>query len=131
VSRQTWERNTSGLAAAAQHRKQQTWQRVEVAIAQLLREHEPITFAAVAKAAKVTKQYLYANDHVRGRIEALRDRQVVTNVHRRVGHQPPKTDASKDLVILAKERRIKDLEEDVRQLKKELQSALGKLYDRL
>ena len=131
MSRKTWVRNTSGLAAATQHRKEQTRQRVEVAITQLLREHEPVNFATVAKAARVTKQYLYANDQVRGRIEALRDHQAATVGHRRAGLRPPKTDASKDLVLLAKERRIKDLEEEVRRLTKELQGALGKLYDRL
>ena len=40
-----------------------------------------------------------------------------------------KTDASRDLVILAKDRRIKDLEAEIRRLNKELQGALGKAYD--
>jgi hypothetical protein len=42
-----------------------------------------------------------------------------------------KTDASRDLVILAKDRRIKALEEENRSLKKQLQAALGKAYDQL
>jgi hypothetical protein len=42
-----------------------------------------------------------------------------------------KTDASKDLVILAKDRRIKELEAENRRLKEELKGALGKAYDRL
>ncbi len=37
----------------------------------------------------------------------------------------------KDLVILAKERLIKELEEENRKLKQQLKAALGKAYDRL
>lgn len=39
--------------------------------------------------------------------------------------------SGKDLVILAKDRRIKVLEEENRQLKRQLQIALGKAYDQL
>jgi hypothetical protein len=49
----------------------------------------------------------------------------------RVVRPTGKTDACKDLMILAKERRIKELEEENRWLKKELQTALGKAYDGL
>ncbi len=42
-----------------------------------------------------------------------------------------KTDASKDLVIRAKERRIKELEAQVQTLKRDLQVALGKLYEHM
>lgn len=52
-------------------------------------------------------------------------------VRERVARPAGKTDASKDLVILAKERRIKELEEENRKLKKDLQVSLGKAYDQL
>jgi cell shape-determining protein MreC len=42
-----------------------------------------------------------------------------------------KTGVAKDLVILAKERRIKELEEENRKLKQQLKVALGKAYDQL
>jgi hypothetical protein len=38
---------------------------------------------------------------------------------------------SQNVVILAKDRRIKTLEEENRMLKKQLQAALGKAYDQL
>jgi len=131
MSMKGWERNTSGMAAPAQRRKEVTSQRVEAAITKLLRENPPINFNTVAKEAGVTKQYLYANEQVRGRIEALRDQPQEQGVRQRVARPHGKTDASKDVVILAKDRRIKDLEEEVRRLKKELQGALGKLYERV
>jgi hypothetical protein len=52
-------------------------------------------------------------------------------VRDRVTHSTGKTDASRDLVILAKDRHIKALEEENRTLKKQLQTALDKAYDRL
>jgi hypothetical protein len=52
-------------------------------------------------------------------------------VGERATRVPGKTDASRDLVILAKDRRIKALEAEIRQLKKEQQQALGKAYDQL
>jgi len=42
-----------------------------------------------------------------------------------------KTDASRDLVILAKDRRIKELEAENQQLQRQLKTALGKAYDQL
>lgn len=131
MSMKGWERNTSGMAAHAQRRKELTSQRVEGAITKLLRENAPINFNTVSKEAGVTKQYLYANEQVRGRIEALRDQPQEQGVRQRVARPHGKTDASKDVVILAKDCRIKELEEEVRRLKKELQGALGKLYERV
>jgi len=51
-------------------------------------------------------------------------------VRERLTRPTSKTDASKDLLLLAKERRIKALEDEVRRLKKDLQVALGQLYER-
>jgi len=131
MSMKGWERNTGGLAAHAQRRKEVTSQRVEAAITNLLRANAPINFTTVSKDAGVTKQYLYANEQVRGRIEALRDQQQEQVVRQRAARPQGKTDASKDIVILAKDRRIKELEQEVQRLKKELQGALGKLYERV
>jgi len=126
-----WERNTAGLIAHARRRKEHALERVDAAITTLLREGAPVNFNSVAKEADVTKQYLYANEQVRSRIEALRDQHRERAMHERRARPHSKTDASKDLVIMAKDRRIKDLEEEVRRVKKDLQVALGKLYDRI
>ena len=95
------------------------------------REHQAINFNSLAKAASVSKAYLYGQPLLRERIEALRQHDGEQTVRDRVVRSAGKTDASKDLVILAKERRIKELEEENRHLKKDLQVALGRAYDRL
>jgi hypothetical protein len=56
---------------------------------------------------------------------------VEQRVKERVVQPAGKTDASRDLVIFAKDRRIKALEEENRQLKQQLQTALGRAYDQL
>lgn len=126
----TWERNTTGIRAAAHRRKEQALQSVDMAITRLVRTNALINFNTVAKEAGVAKQYLYGNAQIRARIEALRDQQRAHVVRERLTQPTSKTDASKDLLLLAKERRIKALEDDVRRLKRDLQVALGQLYER-
>ncbi len=131
MSEKTWERNTTGLIANANLRKEEKRKRVEEAITRLLREQQQVNFNSVAKAAGVSKTYLYSQPQLRDRIEALRQQEREQVVRERVAHPTGKTDAAKDLVILAKERRIKELEEENRKLMQQLKGALGKVYDRL
>jgi Family of unknown function (DUF6262) len=98
----------------------------------LLREQQAINFNSVARAAGVSKAYLYDQSDLRERIDALRKPAMEQTVPERAARPSPgKTDGSRDLVILAKDRRIKELEAENRQLKKQVQVALGKAYDRL
>ena len=122
-------RNTSGLIAHAKLRAEQTRQHVDQVIVLLLRENKPINFNAVARAAGVTKAYLYSQTSLRERIEALRQQQTKTQSR----HMPSRgrTDTSKDMLLAAKDRRIKQLEAENRELQQQLKVALGKAYDRL
>ena len=131
MSGKTWERNTTGLVAHAKLRKEEKCKRVEEAITRLLREQKTINFNTVAKVAGVSKPYLYSQPQFRDRIEALRQQEREQKERKRVTHPTGKTNASKDLVILAKERRIKELEDENRKLRQQLKVALGKIYDRL
>jgi cell shape-determining protein MreC len=71
---------------------------------------------------------------VRERIEALRTQQGQERLERqwaeRQQHQV-RTDKTKDVLLAAKDRRIKALEEENRKLKEELKVARGKLYERV
>jgi hypothetical protein len=126
--------NTRGLLAHAQRKAAETQQRVHQAIDRLLREQEVVNFNSVAKAANVTKSYLYANVDVRERIEALRaklsqERIEQQQVERKL-HQA-RTDKTKEVLLEARDRRIKALEEENRQLKAQLREAYGKLYEQV
>jgi hypothetical protein len=122
-------RNTTGLIAHAKLRTEQTRQHVDQVIALLLRENKPINFNAVATAAGVTKAYLYSQSSLRERIEALRQQHTKTQ-YRSIPSQGH-TDASKVMLLAAKDCRIKQLEEENRRLQKELKVALGKQYEQL
>src|SRR6266568_3732051 len=76
MSEMTWQRNTTGLAVHAQRRKEHKRKGVEEAIATLLREQKPVNFNTVARAATVSKAYLYSQPDLRERIEALRQQSV-------------------------------------------------------
>jgi PHD/YefM family antitoxin component YafN of YafNO toxin-antitoxin module len=123
--------NTRGLIASAQRKSQEARQRAHQVIDQLLREQQPINFNTVAREAQVTKSYLYAHLDVRDRIEALRAQQNQEKLQKRraESHQQGRTDKSKDVLLAAKDRRIKELEEQNRKLKEELKVAYGKLYE--
>src|SRR5712692_9037090 len=131
MSEKTWKRNTTAIIAYANRRREQKRKGVEDAITALLREQKPINFNTVAKAAAVSKAYLYSQLDLRERIESLRQQEVEQMLRERAARSPGKTDASRDLVILAKDRRIKELEEENRKLQQQLKVALAKAYDQL
>jgi Family of unknown function (DUF6262) len=125
--------NTRGLLAHAQRKAQETQQRVHGAIDQLLREQRTINFNTVAQAAQVTKSYLYAHQDVRERIEALRTQQGRERIEQQWAERQQRqerTDKTKDVLLVAKDRRIKALEEENRKLKEELKVTYGKLYEK-
>ncbi len=131
MSKMTWKRNTAAMTAYAKSRKEHKRKGVEDAITALLREQKPINFHTVAKSALVSKAYLYSQPDLRERIEALRQQSVEQMVRQRSVSPKSKTDASRDLVILAKDRRIKELEAANRKLQQQLKVALSKTYDQL
>jgi hypothetical protein len=126
--------NISGLLAHAQHKSEAAQKRVHQAIDQLLREQRMVNFNSVAKTACVTKSYLYAHQDMRERIEALRTQQGQERIERqwaeRKLHQA-RTDKTKDVLLAAKDRRIKALEAENRKLKEEMKVAYGKLYEKV
>src|SRR5437016_8920779 len=131
MSEKTWKRKPTAIMAHATRRREQKRKGVEDTITALLREQKLINFNTVAKAATVSKAYLYSQPDLRERIEALRLQGVEQMVRERATRSPGKTDASRDLVILAKDRRIKELEAENQKLQQQLKVALAKAYDQL
>jgi hypothetical protein len=126
--------NTQGLLAHAQRKSEETLRCVHQAIDRLLREQQVVNFNTVAKAANVTKSYLYANVDVRERVEALRAQQGREHSERRWAdsqQHPARTDKTKEVLLAAKDQRIKALEAENRKLKEELKVVYGKLYEQV
>jgi hypothetical protein len=123
-NRTQWKRNTDGLHANTQEKATQTKQRAEAALALLLREHRPINFKTVAETARISTAWLYANEEIKQRILHLRTQQAP----KAPVQLPPKelaSDASKDAMIAALRKRVKDQEAEIRELRKQVQVAYG------
>lgn len=127
--RRQWQRNTEGLRQMAQQKAQAARQRAEEAIRLLLNEQRSITFKSVAETAHVSTAWLYAQEDLKRRIGELRAQQA----HTPKVWVPPReraSDASKDAIIVALRQRVKEQEEQIRELKKQVEVAYGQLYQR-
>jgi small-conductance mechanosensitive channel len=118
--------NSRHLAAAAQHRAEQTRTRALRALRRLDGTGIAVTFEAVAREAGVSRSWLYSQPDLRAEIQALR-----TRTQSRSSSPPPTpqrqaaTDASLLRRLQAATERLRQLEEDNRQLREALAEALG------
>ena len=124
----THKRETKGIKAHAKKKSEEAYKRVDGALREMALNKEPINFNTVIKKANVSKGFVYQHEEIRQRIEKLRDSQK--------GIKPKQvkdkmTDNSKDILLAAKTKKIKELEEENKNLKKELEVLRGKLYDTL
>lgn len=121
--------NTKGLKEYALKRSQLTLEKVDKAIRELSLTEQKINFNSVSQLSGVSKRFLYKNQEIKKRIEGLRNKQVNKTINQRAKYD--KTSKSKDIIILAKDKKIKELEEENRKLKEQLEVLRGKLYEKL
>ena len=103
--------------------------KVDKAIRELSLTEQKINFNSVAQLSGVSKTFLYNNQEIKKRIEELRDKQVSKTINQRAKYD--KTSKSKDIIIMAKDKKIKELEEENKKLKEQLEVLRGKLYEKL
>lgn len=120
------ERNTEGLIKSREKKAKECQDRVDKAIRELLKEKGKLTFNSVAERANVSKKYLYDNHF--DRIDTLRKQQDGLSSPKQVKREM--TDASKDVIIASKNKRIKELETEVKRLKGILERRYGEDYDK-
>lgn len=121
--------NTKGLKEYAKQRSQIALDKVDKAIRELSLTEQKINFNSVSQLSGVSKTFLYKNEEVKKRIEDLRDKQVSKTINQRAKFD--KTSKSKDIIIMAKDKKIKELEEENKKLKEQLEVLRGKLYEKL
>jgi hypothetical protein len=124
---QSWERNIDGLRAHAQQKAMDTARRAEAAIAHLLKEQRPVNFKTVAETAGISTAWLYGNEALKRRIMHLRVQQQ-PSVQVKIPKSVQASSASKDAMIAALRQRVKKLEEENRDLKRQVEVANGLLY---
>jgi len=136
--RMEWNRNVDGLHVAARAKSEATRGKVEKALREMTKpltkpdEKRPsINFKTVAEWAGVSQAWLYRpkNKDIADRIRELRNQQsqmpkVV------IPPQERATDASKDALIVALRKRVKQQEEEIREMRRQLEVAYGLLHTR-
>jgi hypothetical protein len=121
-----WKRNVEGLRKSAQEKSIRTKHRVEEAIRLLVKERQPITFNAVAQTAQVSTAWLYADEDIKMRIIYLRSQQ---KPKAKIGIPPEEraSDASKERIIAALQKRVAKQAEEIEKLNEKLEIAYGQL----
>lgn len=121
--------NTKGLKEYAKQRSQMALDKVDKTIRELSLTEQKINFNSVSQLSGVSKTFLYNNEEVKKRIEDLRDKQVSKTINQRAKYD--KTSKSKDIIIMAKDKKIKELEKENKKLKEQLEVLRGKLYEKI
>jgi hypothetical protein len=120
-------RNVSGLLSHAAMKSEAVARRIDSAIRTLVSQKKTVNFNAVAALANVSKTTLYSNPDYRSRIEYLRLNSIAsapTVVKRSI------TDKGKDVILAAKNKRISELEAEVKRLSGILERCYANEYDK-
>lgn len=121
-----WARNVDGLRAAAQRKAEVTQQKAEAALTLLLKEQRPITFNAVAEAAGISTAWLYGNEVMKQRIMHLRA-EPASVAPVKIPPREQASNASKDAMIVALQKRVREQAAEIEQLKRQVEVAYGLL----
>ncbi|HHK5536737.1 TPA: DUF6262 family protein [Bacillus mobilis] len=120
-------KNTKGIKDFSKLKSELTLTKVNQAIQILIKNKEKINFNSVSTTAGVSKSYLYNHLDIRERINKLREQQQGLPSPRQVKREI--TDTNKDILLAAKNKRIKQLEDENKKLKEEMMRLRGKLYE--
>jgi Family of unknown function (DUF6262) len=118
-------RNVDGLRQHAQKKRLEAIQRTDEAIRLLLQEQRPINFKTVAETAGVTTAWLYREESIKQRIFHFRQQPGSQKQTPQV--KSPASESSKDQMIAALKTRVRELNEEVRDLKQRLEIVYGEL----
>lgn len=120
--------NSAHLAAAAQRRHELARSKTVQALRELERAGEPVTFETVARAAAVSRSWLYTQPDIREQIHRLREA-TRTAPAPAVPARQRSTDPSLIARLEAAHTRIAQLTEDNQRLRRQLAHALGEQRD--
>jgi Family of unknown function (DUF6262) len=126
-STKQWARNITGLRVYAQRKAAATEQRAEAAITLLIREQRPINFKTVAETAGISTAWLYEHEAIKERIIHLRAQQT-PKAQAKIPPREQASSASKDAMIAALRQRIQKLEQENRDLKRQVEVAYGLIH---
>ena len=120
------EERIAKLNMVQQTRKKDCIERTEKALAKLLQNNERISFGAIARIANVSVSYLYKYPEVKERIQDIRDGQMKNA--RKLTRPQTASEKSKQVIIGQLRERIKNLEWEKKELRKQNEKMTGELY---
>src|SRR5690242_10661162 len=126
-STKQWQRNIEGLRANAQRKAMITEQRAGAAITLLIKEQRPINFQTVAQTAGISTAWLYGNTALKERIMHLRAQQT-PKAQAKIPLKEQASSASKDAMIAALQKRVKEQAAEIQQLKQQVEVAYGLIH---
>ncbi len=118
---------TRGLKQHAKKRTEISKKKVDKAIRFLSLQEKKINFNTVKEESGVSKSFLYQNQEIRDRIETLRKKQTDQEMNQIA--RKTKTKQAKDIIIEAKDKKIKELKQENEKLKNQLKVLRGKVYE--
>ena len=124
-------RNTQAIVQLAADKSAKARERVREAIQTLEQRGLPINFNAVAKQARVSKTFLYDPRHADLAAEIRRLRDPLRQQPARLPASRGKSDTAKEAQIARLQERVRDLEQEVRELRRENEVLYGKLAERV
>ncbi len=119
--------NTEGLLKYAKNKREETVKKVDKTIRELSLNGHVINFNSVSKHSGVSKNFLYNNLEIRKRIQELRNKAIDSNMNSKV--KCDKTAKSKDIIIVSKNKKIRQLEEENKKLKLQLETLQAQIYN--
>ncbi len=122
----SWQRNIEGLRKTAQTKATAARRRAEEAIQLLLKEQRSINFKTVAETAHVSTAWLYKHEDIKQQILHLRAQQV-PKPKIWIPPQERASDASKEALIALLRKRVKEKDDQIKELRRQLEVAYGQL----
>lgn len=116
----------SGLRRSNAEKANDAREKALQAIMGLKAEKQHVNFSTVSINSGLSRSFLYRNSEIRNLIEEHRNCDVSDEINRRARYD--KTSKSKDVIIAAKDKRIKKLEEENKRLKAEVDNLRGIVY---
>lgn len=110
-------------------RRSRTNEKVDAAIAELIKKNEKVNFNSVSEVSGVTKATLYRNAEIRERIETLRFQQSKVLKPSQVKRQM--NDENKDAIIASLKRKVTKLEKENARLKEQVKINYGEMFKNL
>jgi Family of unknown function (DUF6262) len=118
------QRNVEGLRQNAQKKRQESFDKVDRGIKEMIRTRQRINFNTVAAACGVSKAFLYKEAEIKDRIEHLRQQSTETV---RVAPEQRPSESSKDSLIKTLRERVKILSDKVKELEYQNATVYGKI----